>query len=163
MPDLEEKVNTEIPKSQNSNWRAMAKNYLLDSSASAAVYCPLFALVEYCSGMDSEEILKSRATGLVFSFTLSRPYSWLRNWWADVCHADTSSSNLKKLVVDATASALFQLPFSTGTYLLIAGASLQETAVALPGVLMIAAISGRPYGYVLDKWRKLWGATSTLD
>ena len=120
-------------------------------------------LTEYFSGMDSEEILKSRATGLVFSFTLSRPYSLFRNWCADVCHADASSSKSRKLIVDATASALFQIPFSTGTYLLIAGASLQETAVALPAVLTIAAVSGRPYGYLLDKWRKLWGATGTLE
>jgi hypothetical protein len=33
----------------------------------------------------------------------------------------------------------------------------------LPSGLAVGALSGRLYGYWLDKWRKLWKRKTTLD
>jgi len=57
---------------------------------------------------------------------------------------------------------LYQIPVYS-TILTLAGASPEEIAVALPCGLTVGALSGRPYGYVLDKWRKHWGTKSTLE
>ena len=57
---------------------------------------------------------------------------------------------------------MFQIPVYAGI-LCSAGASLKEIAVALPFGLTVGLTTGRPFGYCLDKWRKLYGIKPTLD
>jgi len=47
--------------------------------------------------------------------------------------------------------------------LMASGASLDEIRVALPTGLLIGVTTARPFGYVLDRWRKLCGTRPTLS
>ena len=155
MSELEEIVNSE-------NKPSTFKNYLVDTSAAIMVYTPLMASVEYFSGMDSDEILKSRLFAAAANTIITRPYTIFREWWAKQWKADAKSSKTKKFLVDTSAMVMVQTPLYSGI-LYSSGASLEDIAVALPSGLIVGALSGRPFGYVLDKWRKLWGTKPTLD
>lgn len=153
---LEDKVHAqEMPVSR-------IKNYLVDTTAALSFWTPIMASIEYFgAGMDSEEVLKSRLAAAAVHATIARPYGKLRQWIADKLHTNAQSSQSKKFAIDTLAMILTQAPLYS-TILYCSGASLKEVAVALPTGLAIGAVSGRPYGYVLDKWRTLWGTKATF-
>lgn len=139
------------------------RNYAVDTSATIGFYTPIMAAIEhFAAGMDSEEVLKSRLFAAAYHLAFARPYGKFRQQWADLWDADETSSKTKKYCMDTSAMILIQTPVYSAI-LYLSGASLQEIAVALPVGLTIGALSGRPFGYVLDKWRKVWGTKPTLD
>lgn len=161
---LEDKVGVSplVPESTLYSVSAL-RNYVVDTTAALGFYTPLMASAEYfVAGMEPEKVLKSRLMAAAYHAIMMRPYGKFRQWWADYWHADHTSHPLKKFAVDTSATILFQVP-AYSTILYLAGASLKEVLVALPVGLTIGALSGRPFGYVLDKWRKLCGTKPTLD
>ena len=143
--------------------RSIAHRYIVDTTAAWLFYTPLMALSEhYVASMDSREVLHSRLYAAGVHALIMRPYGQFRQWWADYWHANGSSPFLKKLSVDTSAAVMFQLP-AYSAILYASGASFKEIAVALPAGLAIGTLTGRPFGYVLDKWRKLWRTKPTLD
>lgn len=152
---LEEKLQTaEVPISP-------LRNYAVDTTATLSFWTPIMASIEYFgAGMDSDEVFKSRLATAAVHMTIARPYGKLRQWIADKLGANAQSSQTKKFAIDTLAIST-QAPLYA-TILYCSGASLQEAAVALPTGLAVGAVSGRPYGYVLDKWRTLWGTKPTF-
>ncbi|MBI4738050.1 L-alanine exporter AlaE [Candidatus Woesearchaeota archaeon] len=175
MSDLEDRLSpkderkeTETPdsaasESSRSLWYSAMKDYLVDTSSSLIFYAPVFTFVEYViAGMESNEVLKSRTIGTIVGIVTARPYGKFREWWSHARRTDSGSSQLKKLLTETSGLTLFTLPCYVAT-LTIAGASFDETVVALPSGLALSALSSRPYGYFLDRWRKLWGGKPTLS
>ena len=116
----------------------------------------------FVGGMSPEEVVKSRLLAAAYHSVMMRPFGKFRQWYADKWEADAKSSAMKKLLVDTSATVIIQIPVYSAI-LYSAGASLDETAKALPAGIAIGALTGRPFGYFLDKWRKLWGTKPTLD
>jgi len=137
------------------------KDYFVDTSAASLFYTPLRAAVEYASGMDSHEIIRSRLIALGVHAIVMRPYGKLRQKWADYWQATPESSKLKKFAVDASFSVLHQIPVYSAI-LYLSGASFEEAKVALPVGVTMGVFTGRPYGYWLDWWRQMWGRKNTL-
>ncbi len=138
------------------------KNYAVDTTAALSFWTPIMASIEYFgAGMDSEEVFKSRLAAAAVHMTIARPYGKLRQWIADKLGANAQSSQTKKFAIDTLAMISTQAPLYA-TILYCSGASFKEAAVALPTGLAVGAVSGRPYGYVLDRWRKAWGTKPTF-
>src|SRR3989338_2297738 len=114
------------------------KSYWVDTTASWIYWTPVMSVSETVSGLELEEVAKSRAIGLGVSAVLGRPYGKFRQYWADLWHADAESSRSKKFIVDTTALTVFQIPVY-GTMLYFAGASLKEGAAAFAIGLVIGA------------------------
>ena len=136
--------------------------YLVDTSAALSFYTPLMASSEaFIAGMSPEQVLKSRLYAAVYHSIFMRPYGKFREFWARTLKANPDSSRLKKFLVDTSAMILIQTPVYSGI-LLLTGTDPKKILVALPAGLAIGASSGRPYGYFLDRWRKLWGTKPVL-
>ena len=137
--------------------------YVVDCSAATTFYTPLFIGIEgLVAGMDSEEIVQSRAFATVTHFSVMRPYGLFRQWTADKFGLSKESNPLVKFGFDTTAFVFFQIPCYTGI-LKLAEASWDEVKIALPAGIAIGIITGRPFGYFMDKWRKHWGTKPTLE
>jgi hypothetical protein len=135
--------------------RNVVTNYLVDTSAGIIYFAPPMALIEYAAGMDTPEVLKARAFAAGSHMLITRPYGKFREWWAKYWGADAESSHLKKFVVDTSALIMIATPLYA-TALSVAGASLKEGSIALPIGITFGVFSGRPFGWWMDKWRKLW-------
>jgi hypothetical protein len=138
------------------------KRYAVDTFAGITYFQPLLGINEYfISGMDEKEVLKSRLTGLFISLLINRPYGKFRQYWAELWDTSTESSKLRKYLVDSSALVMFQLPLYFGA-LKISGADNDEIIRALPIGISLGLISGRPFGWYLDKVRTFCGTKATL-
>ena len=144
-----------------SSWSNAAKNYLVDTSASWLFYTPMLAISECASGMETKEVVKSRLLAMGVHALVMRPYGKLREKWAKFWNTNSQSSALKKFVVDASISALYQIPIYSAI-LYASNVSFDEATYALPAGVAIGLCAGRPYGHWLDYWRKTWGLRGTL-
>ncbi len=139
------------------------KNYVVDTTAGISFYTPIMAVSEYfIGGMDSYEVLKSRLFAGACYCVIMRPLGKFRRWYANLWNADPESSQLKKFLVDASATVITQIPLYS-TILYSSGASLDEITKALPAGIAIGAATGRPFCYFWDKYRKFWGTKPVLD
>ena len=163
-PTLEANVSTTSPSPQITNHMpSPLVHYLIDTTASWTFYIPLMASIEYgIAGMEPEKVLKSRLISMAAHALIARPYGKFREYYAQIWQADPASSQLKKVVVDTSATILFQAPVYS-TLLYLAGASFKQGVIALTTGLAVGAASGRLYGFYLDYWRKKWGGKPTLS
>ncbi len=162
--NLEKIINEDNLSEKITSSKALktAKKYIVDTTAGWAFYTPLIGMSEYLiAGMENEAILKSRLSAMAVHAVIMRPYAKFREYWAKKWNVDNESSKLKKFLVDTSAMILVQTPVYT-SILYNAGASPEEMLKALPAGLAIGALSGRPYGYFLDKWRKIYGEKPVL-
>lgn len=160
-----ENVSEDYSGKENASERPASsklKSYIVDTTSSWLYWTPVMTLTELCSGMEAEEIVNSRLIAMGLALGIARPHGMFRQYWADLWKADANSSKKKKVFVDITANACFQAPIYSAI-LYLSGVSLEEGAAALATGLTIGAIGSRPFGYVQDKWRKLWGTKPTLD
>ena len=163
--DLEQKLsNVQQPEQtllqKNSLYYAV-KNWAVDTTVAWLYWTPIMTVTEFASGMEPEEVLKSRLMGLVNHAVLGRPFGKYRHFVARRYHAHSDSSEVRKAVSDITAQLTTQIPLYS-TMLYFSGVSFREGLVALGTGVTIGFFSGRPYGYVQDKWRKLWGTKPTF-
>lgn len=140
-----------------------AKGYMADTSAVFLFYNPILAANEYfLGGLEPKEVLTTRISMSIAGLFTSRLYGKFREYWAKKCKTNPDSSRLRKFVTDTTGIVVFYTPiYSAG--MLLSGASAEEIAVALPAGTVIGALTGRPYGWCLDKWRKIWKVKPVLD
>ncbi len=137
------------------------EEYLIDTSAIISFYTPLMASIEVSSGMSFDEVCRSRMYSILFHTFAGRTYGKFRSYYAQQWNANSESSQMRKLFIDTSALVLFQIP-NYSLILYASGASLEEITVALPAGLTVGALSGRPYGFFLDRWRTFWGKKATL-
>ncbi len=137
-------------------------NYLVDVSAGWTFTTPLYGITEFLSGMENEEILKSRALSLIANAVFMRPYGKFRKSWANHWNTIPESSKKRKFVTETTAFSIIQIPLYS-TMLYLAGASFEEWMVALPMGLVMGVATGRPFGIWQDKCRQFWGKEPVLS
>lgn len=108
------------------------------------------------SGMTLAQSLQSRLTSIPANLITARPYGIYRDWVLKQFRA-SKEYPIRTFVGDTIAFLTFQIPLYA-VILLISGASPGQIVTACGTVVVISAISGRPYGYFLDLVRRIFGA-----
>ena len=140
-----------------------AKEYMVDTSASLLYANTIFGAGEYfIAGMEPDKLLKTRIGMSLIGCVIYRPFSKFREYWAKLWKTDAESSKTKKFLTDVSGNITFFAPIYTGI-MYLSGASWEEMGAALPAGMLTAIITARPYGWFLDKWRKMFGTKPTLD
>ncbi|HLD39535.1 MAG TPA: L-alanine exporter AlaE [Candidatus Nanoarchaeia archaeon] len=166
-PDLEELIEQNNSAEQaNLSFKEKAvrelKYFVVDGTSSALFYAPIMAATERLSGMDWEEVGRSRSIGAVAGLLTGYGYSLFRKWSAQKVGVNTESSPSRKRVVDTAVGMMTTLPVYA-PMLYFAGASSKEMAIALVTGSALGAAAGGMYGYVADRWRTLWGLEPVLN
>ncbi len=160
-PTLSSSKQTLEQKSGWQGWQYTVKNWAVDTTAAWLYWTPIMTATEFASGMEPKEVLKSRAMSLLNHAVLGRLIGKYRHFVAKWYHADSSSSEIRKVVSDITAQLTTQIPIYS-TMLYFSGVSFREGLTALGTGLLIGFFSGRPFGYVQDYWRRRWGTKTTF-
>jgi hypothetical protein len=113
------------------------------------------------AGLTVDQWLRARLASIPVVLITGRPYGLYRDWLWRLAGAD-NGDRVRRLIVDTTAFVTFQLP-AYWTVLAVAGASLSQIAAASVSVTLILALTGRPYGALLDLFRRLYGLTPRVQ
>ena len=108
------------------------------------------------AGLTVEQSLYARLTALPVILITGRPYGLYRDWMWRVWRANEGVT--RRLLADTAALISFQLPVYW-VILAFVGATLWQIAAASVTATVILAVSGRPYGALLDVSRRLFGVT----
>ena len=134
------------------------RKYLADTSALIVFSTVAGAFVEIViAGLTVEQSLRARLTAVPVILVTGRPYGVYRDWVWRLTGAENGSAG-RRIVADTAAFATFQLPIYW-VVLLIAGATVSQIVAASVSGIIILVVSGRPYGALLDRFRRLFGVT----
>ena len=86
-----------------------------------------------------------------------RPYGIYRDWLFRRIYGHRNGG-IRSILIDSFANATFQVPLCLGL-LAWAGAAPYQMLVAAVSILIIAGVSGWPYGMFLNHCRRLVGAS----
>ena len=111
------------------------------------------------AGMDIDEFVKTRLASMVINTATGRPYGVWRDWLLDRLKIDKKSHQLAKYFGDTLAFISFQLPLYWLS-MAIGGVELNEMIIASIPLTVISGLTGRPYGFCLDKFRIQCGLSS---
>jgi L-alanine exporter len=162
----------------SGSWVRDVADEALDGLASASKrFCDTLALRRYCAdtlallvfstlgalfteiviaGLSLSQSAHARLIALPVIIVTARPYGVYRDWVLSLFLADGEGQRLRRVVADTTAFLSFQLPIYW-IILALAGASLPQIAVSSAGATVAILVSGRPYGVLLDLFRRLFG------
>lgn len=133
------------------------RRYLADTSALLVYSTVAGMFIEIViAGLTVEQSLYARLTSFPINLIVGRPYGLYRDWIWRLCRADKGVA--RRLAADTTAFISFQLPLYWAI-LAFVGATFWQIAAASVTVIVILAVSGRPYGALLDLFRRLFGVT----
>ena len=134
------------------------RRYLADTSALIVYSTVAGAFVELVvAGLTVEQCLRARLTAVPIILITGRPYGLYRDWIWRLTRADEGVA-ARRVIADTTAFVSFQLP-AYWIVLLVAGATFWQIATASVTATVILLVSGRPYGALLDLFRRLYGVT----
>lgn len=108
------------------------------------------------SGLALEQTMRVRAAAVPVSLAIGRPYGLYRDWLFHRLTDDGHNGLIRRIMVDTFANLTFQIPL----YILILafnGATRLQIIAAVGSILLIAVISGRPYGVFLNTCRRWFG------
>ncbi len=108
------------------------------------------------AGLSVQQSLYARLTALPIILITARPYGLYRDWICRRCRAEEGVA--RRLIADTAALISFQLPVYWIT-LAAVGATLWQIAAASVTAIVILSVSGRPFGAMLDLFRRLFGVT----
>lgn len=108
------------------------------------------------AGLTVTQSLYARLTAIPVILITARPYGVYRDWIWRAWRGDEGAA--RRLIVDTAALVSFQLPLYW-MILAFVGASVWQIAAASVTAILILAVSGRPYGVLLDAFRRLFGVT----
>jgi len=111
------------------------------------------------AGMDVGEFVKTRLASMVINTITGRPYGVWRDWLLDRLKIKKESHIFAKYLGDTLAFIGFQLPLYWLS-MTIGGVELDEMIKASIPLTVISGLTGRPYGYCLDKFRIQCGLPS---
>ncbi len=133
------------------------RRYLADTSALLvwSTVAGMFAEI-VIAGLTVEQSLYARLTAVPVTLVTGRPYGLYRDSVWRACRADEGAS--RRLIADTTALISFQLPLYWAI-LAFVGATFSQIAAASATAIVILAVSGRPYGALLDLFRRLFGCS----
>jgi L-alanine exporter len=137
------------------------RRYLADTSALLvwSTFAGLFIEI-VIAGLAVEQSLYARLTALPVTLITARPYGLYRDWIWRAWRADEGAA--RRLIVDTAALISFQLPLYW-MILAFVGATLWQIAAASVTAIVVLAVSGRPYGVLLDAFRRLFGVTPRAE
>ena len=135
--------------------RQGVRNYLIDTSAKVACYAPIMATMEAYNGLDSEQILKSRATAALIDTGVARVYTKTADYLSKKYNVDLKKGGFKGWALDSAAMIGVYTPVYAGI-LAAAGADTKQITASLLMGAGIAAATSRPFRkYALMPWRNL--------
>lgn len=171
-PDLEELLsqnNAEQNLSVNTHHKPGGllyhlKGFVVDGISNVLFYAPIMTFTEkVLSGMEWDEVEKSRGIGAVTAFLTGYVYNELmRKRLAKTVGINTKSSWPKRKMIDVTVGMITTAPFYA-PMLYFAGASNKEMAIALFTGSLLGAAAGGLYGHLADKWRMYWNLPPILN
>ena len=139
----------------------MRRRYLADTSALLvfSTFAGVFTEI-LIAGLTVEQSLYARVTALPVTLVTARPYGVYRDWIWRTWRGDDGAA--RRVIVDTAALVSFQLPLYW-MILAFVGATLWQIGAASVTAIVILAVSGRPYGVVLDAFRRLFGVTPRAE
>ena len=133
------------------------RRYLADTSALILYSTVAGVFVEMVvAGLTVEQCLRARLTAVPIILITGRPYGLYRDWIWRLSRAEEGVA--RRVVADTTAFVSFQLPVYW-IVLIIAGATFWQIAAASVTATIILLVSGRPYGALLELFRRLYRVT----
>ncbi len=134
------------------------KRLIVDTTAMVLFSTLLGAFVEIVvAGLEPAQSLTIRLAAIPLMLITGRPYGIYRDKLFERLGRGRVTPQ-KSLLIDSLANVTFQLPLYVGL-LAWGGASSRQMLVAATTILMIASLSGRPYGMFLSWWRRRFGAS----
>lgn len=134
------------------------RRYLADTSALIVYSTVAGMFVEMVvAGLTVEQCLRARLTAVPIILITGRPYGLYRDWIWRMSRAGEGDPT-RRIIADTTAFVSFQLPVYW-TVLLIVGATFWQIAAASVTATIILLVTGRPYGALLDLFRRLYRVT----
>ena len=134
------------------------RKYLADTSALIVYSTVAGAFVEMVvAGLTVEQCLRARLTAVPIILATGRPYGVYRDWLWRLSGAENGVAR-RRVIADTTAFVSFQLPVYW-IVLIFAGATFWQIVAASVSAIIILTVSGRPYGALLDLFRKLFRLT----
>jgi len=106
------------------------------------------------TGLTIEQTVRIRTAAIPVSLLIGRPYGIYRDWVFSRLNG-AGGTKLQKLLLDTFTNLTFQIPL----YILILamnGATPWQILAAASSILIIVALSGRPYGIFLGWCRRLF-------
>ena len=162
-PDLEERLSQNNQPNQDYNLVSKIKHhapyFVVDGSSYALFYASFMTIAEGLSGMDWEEMKRTRGVGAVTGFLSGHIVNLLRGRFGKNTEeaAESSTVRRKKMAVDLAVGFVTTMPFYFP--LLYFGGRDQDQGIIVPLVLgsAISAAAGLGYGYCSDKFRRMLG------
>lgn len=107
------------------------------------------------TGLDPLQSLRIRLAAIPLMLITGRPYGIYRDWlfrrfWG------ASARGMGSILIDSFANTTFQVPLYLGL-LAWGGATASQMLMASVSIVIIASVSGRPYGMFLNFCRRLLG------
>ena len=134
-----------------------ARNYAIDTSAKIVVFTPIMASMEAYNGLDTEQIVKSRAISALVDGVVARTYTMTADYLSNRFNVDRKNGGLKGWFIDTASMVGVYSPVYAGI-LAFNGANAKQIGSALIMGAGIAAVTSRPFReYVLKPWRKVCG------
>ena len=131
------------------------RRYLADTSALIVFSTVAGVFVELVvARLTVEQCLRARLTAVPIILVTGRPYGLYRDWVWRLARADGGDA-ARRLIADTTAFVSFQLPVYWAV-LLIVDATFWQIAAASVTATIVLLVTGRPYGALLDVFRRLY-------
>ncbi|WP_209428489.1 L-alanine exporter AlaE [Pararhodobacter sp. SW119] len=105
------------------------------------------------AGMNPAEVLTTRLVMVPIMIVTGRPYTGWRDWLHRQIRPNRRSG---AALTDIAAFVSSQVPVY-GATLILAGASLQQAAVAILSAIVFMILLARPFGLFVDRVRQLFG------
>ncbi|WP_152979700.1 L-alanine exporter AlaE [Mesorhizobium sp. 1M-11] len=130
------------------------RRYFADTFAQIVFSTIVGAFVEiFVARLSLGQSASVRLAAIPVILFVGRPYGLYRDWLFRLTAGN--SSQLKATAVDTFANVTFQIPIYCAL-LAINGATVSQIVSAASSILVISALSGRPYGLFLVWCRKLF-------
>ncbi len=162
-PNLEERLSEPTQKQATKlSLVDHLKYFVVDGTSNAAIYVLPMTLTEFMSGMEPEEVGKSRGMGAVTTFFLGYAYnSLVRKRFANTL-GDIRGPRSKIKVFDVIAGMVTTAaPYIPMLY--YAGADAKEMMIAVLTGSVAGVAVGWKYDSLVNKWRKYWGLQPVLN
>ena len=130
------------------------------------VYTPIFAVAEHLYvGMNNEDLIKSRGTGLIVGSVTTLAYTLFADWLLKKCNVTKESSKLKRYSVE-TLGGFAGFALGLGGYygiLKILGIPPEQNEKALEASIFITLATTYHFRIGMNKWRKYWNVKPAVD
>ena len=127
--------------------------FLIDTLAQIIFSTAVGALVEtLIAGLSIGQMIGTRISAIPVILLAGRPYGLYRDWLFQTMRASVESQ-FKATTVDTIANVTFQAPIYA-ILLALNSANVGQIVSAVGSVIIISAVSGRPYGIFLTWCRR---------